>query len=306
MLNLLGCTVTHDCYAAWQRHVVADPEPIYLTDKLLSLLPPGMPVLPREQSAHLGLSASQLDTYASFRVSREATWVTRMASSLLDELPPENRYQLLAEQRTLGRDLVYTVAEVESLLPPEVIERHAWQADDGRLIAMHGALWATLTEAAKWRWITGFVTRYATPYAIVPATQVPTLAPWVAAAANTFCASNGPNCFSTALAAATPDAALAESISSLWLTAEGFVEGLAQRGYREYPAADEHLLVADTIVVWWDDERVARHACTIIADGIALNKEAQTWYAPRQLVPIEAVIAAWADEGYHRTLFQRE
>ena len=49
------------------------------------------------------------------------------------------------------------------------------------------------------------------------------------------------------------------------------------------------------VIVWFDSSDLAQHACAVIAPGLVLNKDAQRWSAPRQILKLESVLEHWAE-----------
>jgi hypothetical protein len=43
----------------------------------------------------------------------------------------------------------------------------------------------------------------------------------------------------------------------------------------------------------------------VVADGIALNKNGQGWYHPRELVDLADVVAYWSDEALEIVVYTR-
>jgi hypothetical protein len=46
-----------------------------------------------------------------------------------------------------------------------------------------------------------------------------------------------------------------------------------------------------------------QHACYVCASGLALNKNAQAWFAPRQILPLSHIMTAWQEPQLHITLY---
>ncbi|MDF2629554.1 MAG: hypothetical protein K0R39_3385 [Symbiobacteriaceae bacterium] len=102
--------------------------------------------------------------------------------------------------------------------------------------------------------------------------------------------------FATALAAATPSVETAASIAALWLHPEPFLRGLAERGFIWHDWSGGH--AAGSVLVWVDGTGRPQHACYLLEGGLALNKDAQAWFRPRQVLPLTQVLKNWADEGF--------
>jgi len=308
---LLGCPVTDDLLGRWVLHMVSPRAPFYLADDDRRLLPAGVIVLTRAELAadYADLPLEARDSYATYHVDHAGAWATLLDDGALDDLSPAARRALLRVQWGLGRGQIYDRAMARDLcagstLALAAIDPWTFDADGGDKVALQHRAWWAFPEEIQRRWLHWFVSRdradciasslEADDWAAMDRRYRET----VRHLAGAFLPCSGPNCFSTTLAAVTPGAQHAEAVSRLWLHQPPFHRALNALGFQRI----EHLrciedVSAGTILVWFDDADVAQHACFVPAPGLALNKDAQGWFAPRQLVPLKRVLDDWQNEG---------
>ena len=128
----------------------------------------------------------------------------------------------------------------------------------------------------------------------------------IRALAGTFPQRSGANCFSTTLAAITHHPGTAMTIADFWLHQEPFLEGLEQRGYRLLK--DMTTLkpdARDLVLIWNDQQGKPQHACYLIGNGLVLNKNSQSWFAPRQILHIETVLNEWKNDPFEIVFYGR-
>ena len=167
-------------------------------------------------------------------------------------------------------------------------------------VAIRSDAWWSLSKTARHDWLEAVVTEDG-----LQAVPLETISHPLNAStrefANSFAASSGPNCFATALACVTNNLDEARAISLLWLHQEPFLQGLNARGYaitaKEPQTGD--------VIVWFDSSDLAQHACAVIAPGLVLNKNAQRWSAPRQILKLESVLENWLEDQLEVRVFSR-
>lgn len=104
----------------------------------------------------------------------------------------------------------------------------------------------------------------------------------------TFAEASGPNCFGTVMAAAGVLGAELE-----WMQREPFEEFLSSR--TRSGGNDDH---SGTLLVWRGLGRQLEHAAVTLGGGWALHKPAQSWTAPRVVLPTRALIRAYRTPGH--------
>jgi hypothetical protein len=216
------------------------------------------------------------------------------------------RQDLLRLQWELGRGQIYDLEWVQRVLPPNeraVVESSGvFDTPDGKKVALDHAAWWDLSPEARRRWLVAFVSENQAEYPLA----APDAGWWgrverrhgpaIRSLAGTFPWSSGPNCFSTALAAATPSLPTALSIAALWLHQEPFLRGLAERGYAPDDALTDPL-PPGAVLAWAGPDGSLQHACYVIDGEWVLNKDSQAWFVPVRLVPVRAVLDDWREEG---------
>lgn len=112
---------------------------------------------------------------------------------------------------------------------------------------------------------------------------------------------SGPNCLATALAHGEANSARAQSIARLWLPVATLERDMQARGFVERPLSAA--LEPDAMIVWRSADGAAAHACVSLGERLVLNKNAQGWYAPRQILTLETVLAGWFEHGLEVRVF---
>lgn len=255
------------------------------------------------------------DSYQTYAVRQDAEWVAFLPAAQFQTLPLETQQALLVAQGQLGRGQVYEWEQLAPLLHDDLRQRWAshrrFVTDAGALLALDAVSWRELPAAVRELWLAQFVSRQQAPYPTLhwedirwrrPPPRAATLR-WLA---NRFPIGSGPNCFATALAAVTTDLVAARVTSALWLHPEPFLRGLAAHGFRTSDRDPSDISLSDAVLVWRDAAGHAQHACYVIGQGVALNKNAQVWYAPRHLARVGDILAYWSDDPFTVEVFVRD
>ncbi len=321
-MHLLGCPVNNELLACWSGYLVSPSAPFYVDDASRALVPPGNVLFTRGELGgdYSDLPLEARDSYAIYHVDRGATWVALLDDHALDDMAPGARRALLRAQWRFGRGQVYdrhVVRELCAGFAPAVTRLDAWAVDtpDGDKVALQHRVWWSLPDEVRRRWLRWFVARdradclstslRADTWAAMDARHRDV----VRYLAGTFTSPSrsGPNCFSTTLAAVTVGVEQAKAVSRLWLPQPPFVRALDARGFHrvERPGHVEDI-PPGTVLVWYDGAEMAQHACFVPATDLALNKDAQGWFAPRQLVALTHVVREWEAEDLTLTLYQRD
>jgi hypothetical protein len=276
----------------WSRRLVFPREPFLVTEADRSLLPPGAVVhsWAELRDTHGSAPLELWDAYGLYGVRRAETQVALISGAELRSLPAEAQRTLRFRQWERGRTQIYR---------PEVAPGDPVETPDGLRHMLHHDTWTRLSRAEQQRILLAFAAEGNEPGIPYRGDD-----PVVRLHANTFAERSGPNCFATALAAVTPSVATAASIADLWLHPEPFLRGLAERGFAASDWSGQH--EADSVLVWFDGQGRPQHACYLLPDGLALNKDAQAWFRPRQVLPLAKVLTAWADAEYQLRLYRRE
>ncbi|MFC4424880.1 hypothetical protein [Deinococcus navajonensis] len=215
---------------------------------------------------------------------------------LLDEgtyaaLPAPLRTALLQEQETYGRGLVERVenwqAQLSELGDPITDV-------DSALFVWWPSLWRRFSEVTRQTVLLTFVTADRLPHRgseLTPShwAHIRQTLPGVEPLAGTFAPQSGPNCLSTVLAAFG-----VSSATDVWLHGGPF-----ERWLRAMTVVSDAVDVLGTILVWRDAAGQVQHAAVALGAGWLFHKEAQTWWAPWQIVALPDALERWDEPGWH-------
>ncbi|MFN8487535.1 MAG: hypothetical protein U0350_08090 [Caldilineaceae bacterium] len=295
---------------------MSEAAPFFFTDAQCSLLPVHTLIFSRQEFIALHFDLSYQDSYTTYAVKREGCFVALLRPNEFAQLPIDVQTELLATQWALGRGQIYAWDDVKSMLDSTNLVTNALNlrisTTSGDKLVLDSELWSRFPPMLRTQWLASFIEMQASSYR--PVILTPSLwtalmqesNPIIAQLANTFAFQSGPNCFATTLAALTPHLDTAMTISALWLHQAPFLRTLAILGYRErtdIDPTDPQLHAA--VLVWWNQQDNAQHACYVIGKGIALNKNAQAWYAPRQLVHVNHLLHDWQEDQLRLAVYTR-
>jgi hypothetical protein len=317
--RIRGCSISLELLNAWSERFVYKRAPFYLQTENLTLLPAAIPVVSRVELASdwADLPLDARDGYTTYNVAASAEWVSILDSASLLALEPQTRAELLHLQWTLGRGQIYTLRFYEEVSHHDpaagLAEPFVFEAENELMLSLQYEVWQRLSLETRSRWLKWFVSQDDT------ACHSSTLSedmwnmidadcgPMPRRLAGTFSPRSGPNCFSTALAGAIPDVAFGVCVADLWLHQEAFLRGLTRLGFRPCAqSSNVDQVTARSVVVWSTPDGQAQHACFVPLDGWALNKDAQGWHAPRQLLPLVDLTASWRDAGLQMQVYRAE
>ena len=282
--TILGCQVEDATLEAWAKTLVSAQEPIFLSNELRKKLPESVNVISRDEFKQRDNSLEFDDAHLTYSVGN-APWVAMFEPAQFRNLEPALQLEIMTLQSELGRGQIYSLEFAQEILgrefsklEPDVLADH---------VAIRFDAWWSLSRTARHNWLEAFVIEDG-----LQAIALETITnPIVQEFANSFATSSGPNCFATALASVTNDLVEARAISFLWLHQEPFLAGLHTRGFQETTRDAQ----PGDVIVWLDSSSLAQHACSVVAPGLVLNKDAQRWSAPRQILKLESVLEHWAE-----------
>lgn len=314
-MQVLGCRVSDAVIASWEMRLVLEREPIFVTPSASRWLPAGTIKLTGvELGQNFALAPLDLwDTYGFYTMDRKGLEVAFLTPAEFWELPEAGRQELMALQAERGRGQIYTdswLRKLEISLPSAGRDRFA-QPDGSRFALRHDAWWA-LTPAERRRWLHQFVSQDRISCLSGDldedgwARLTEQHGPQIRLLAGTFAPHSGPNCLGTVLAAATRSPHLALSIAGHWLHPEVFLRGLAERGYQatDLPA-EADAMPAGAVINFVDESGRVQHAAYYLGDGLVLNKDAQSWFTPRQILRLPDFLHAWSEDGLAHQIYVR-
>jgi hypothetical protein len=313
MMDLTNYTLSQQHMDRWSGLLVAEAAPFFVPETLRPLIPPEILLFARSSLAQLRLDLAMLDSYTLYAVQRAYQDVVFLRNADFLDLSPALREQLLYAQWQAGRGQVYAWEQISHYFTPALqaqAEQYLVDTEQGRKLVLEYALWQQLPSSAQEQWLKEFVALNGHPYPTLPTSRlesIPSAAPTLRSLANTFAFASGPNCLSTALAGISRNSHVAQTISTLWLQQDMFLQGLRDRGYTPNPAvsADDQDLV-DAVFLWNDASGTPQHACLLIGAGLALNKNSQAWYTARHIAALHDIIDYWQEDNLQIQVYTRK
>jgi hypothetical protein len=292
--TILGCEVDTATLEAWAKVLVFEQEPIFLSNELRQKLPESINVISRADFNQRDDSLEFKDAYLTYSVG-DAPWVALLEPAQFRDLGSSLHLQIMMFQAELERGQIYSLEFAQEILGSECgrLEPDAFAAR----VAIRFDAWRSLSRTARHDWLEAVVSADGGGLQAIPLETITN--PIIRELANSFTTSSGPNCFATALASVTDDLVEARAISQLWLHQEPFFAGLQSRGYSVTANQPD----TGDVIVWFDSGNLAQHACAVVAPGLVLNKDAQRWHAPRQILKLESVMANWAEDQLEVRVF---
>jgi hypothetical protein len=292
--TILGCRVDDATLEAWAKYLVFAREPIFLSNDLREKLPEFLNVISRADFNQRDDLLEFKDAYLTYSVA-DAPWMALLKPAQFRNLEPALQFEIMTLQSELGRGQIYSLEFAKEILGSEFLKLEPDVFSDR--VAIRFDTWWSLSRIAGENWLEAVVSEdglQSVPFEMTTNSIIRELA-------NSFATSSGPNCFATALASVTNNLDEARTVSQLWLHQEPFLAGLQARGYaitaKEPDTGD--------VIVWFDSSNLAQHACTMITPDLVLNKDAQRWSAPRQILKLESVLENWGEDQLEVRVFSK-
>ena len=294
MRRALGLPLSDATLEAWARHFCFELEPLFIDAALKAKLEPHALVMTRAEFNLWRQPLEYDDAYQPWGI--KADFVALLTPAEFAWLEPNLQLQLNAEQIRLKRGMTFPLELARGFgMQQNFLERDV-SAD--RFLLRRDA-WDALPQAAQFDWLEWYVTQDGHECRSSSLQDRPEfqralrLVGWLPR--------SGPNCFATALSYGEPDLARAQNIARLWLPIPTLERTLTARGFAERPMTAS--LEPAVVIVWRSANGALQHACVSLGDGLVLNKNAQGWHAPRQILALETVLESWAEDQLEVTVF---
>jgi hypothetical protein len=309
-MNVLGCKVTGADIAQWTRYFVCDPAPYAIPSN--TILPATVKVMSRAAFVESDFELSYRDSYATYAMTLQAQTIAFLTADDFDQLEAETQQRLLAAQMESKRGHIYLWDEVaEYVQSCLALARTRCFSRHGRVYLVPDMrLWQAIPDDVRIRWIIDWISLDA------PHCRSSTLSehdwlrlnqPNVRKLAGTFASKSGPNCFATTVAAISRSDGDVTQIADQWLHQPEFLAALYQHGYQvNLSASVSDLALYDAVLVWFDHDHRAQHTCYLVGEGLAINKNSQAWFSPRQLLLIKEIVAYWSDTNFQIQVYERK
>ena len=300
-MNLLGCSVSNRQFRTWSKILVYPFAPFFLTDDLKQSVPQSLCLSRAEFSATVR-DLSFHDSYTTYNVGIEAKWVTFLSTREFRSFPEELRLELLLLQASLGRGQLYKFEGYKNLLRDSELEyarAYTFEYREKEILELNHTLWQSFSFETQTSWLAKFVSEdrmncLSDTLSKKEWQAINRLYPAVKHLVG-FVNLSGPNCFATTLAGLL-DVEKAKGVSEFWLQSETFLRDIEKRRYRQSELAVNDDLPDGSILIWKNDNGF-QHVCFYLGHGLVFNKDAQGWFAPRQLLRLETVLQTWQGEN---------
>ncbi|GGJ33715.1 hypothetical protein [Deinococcus roseus] len=297
-MNLLGISVPFCTLQRWKEIFVFPDEPLFFTETLLDLARDLNPQ-PRTPRGNLNFA----DAYQTYHVGSQASHVACCPPDTIRFHPHHDSIMQL--QMELGRGQIYPLEAVLQVFGtlPAVLKPDLFETNTGPHVALRHDAWHALTAEDQERWLAAQIEQDREPCLSSALSEDlwKTIelhcGPQVRRLAGQFAAESGPNCLATALAPLLADEEKFLSIQNTWLHPEPFLTGLHEQGFlltETDLAAPQNF----SVLVLLDQKGNLQHACLHLTRGLVLNKDAQGWFAPRQIRTLESVLKPWMQPGW--------
>ncbi len=222
-----------------------------------------------------------LDAYAPWSVPARAQHVALLEPDDISMLNPSTRMALNRAQIEFNRGSVYPLKMARDFaIPTEFLERDT--IDDQFLLRFDA--WHALPEAAQFDWLQCYVNSDGL-------TSLESRHPLIG-----FSANSGPNCFATTLAAIEPNQTEALKVAQTWLHQPKFLQKLENLNYNAPQPYDGSPLPPRAVLLFKDSNGLIVHAAAHLENNLMLNKDAQSWHRPRQVLKLEDLLERWAED----------
>lgn len=297
-MKLLGVPVSTKLVKSWVKLLVYPVAPFFMIEAFKHQV--NSLVLTHSEFRATIQDLSFHDSYTTYAISSEATWVTLLHSQELQNFPEEIRLELLQLQAKLGRGQIYIFDDYKDLLKDDELEQaqiYTFDFEGKMMLELNHTLWHNFSFETQQRWLAKFISEDRSDCLSGTLSKnkwehinkhFPALKHLLG-----FTDRSGPNCFATTLAAML-DVEQAKNISSLWLQTETFLRAIQERGYKKSDPSPNENLPQGSILVW-EDKQSLQHACLYLGEGLVFNKDAQTWFAPRQILKLESALNNWKE-----------
>jgi hypothetical protein len=289
-MMILNCPVSAVLWEHWSNHFSPPAQPFYVSDFLAQQIH-GLPRWSRAEFLALQLPLTLTDTFKDYAVSSDAPWVLLLDELTYNTLGSALQKALLEEQQVYGRGLIEPLHEWQSHLP--TLSELFSSAAPHQLFVWWPSLWHRLPLWARHAVVLKFITTDRLSHRGGELTnehwtRIERHLPGVRPLAGTFAPDSGPNCLATTLAAFG-----VRNVGGLWLHSGPFERWLQTMAVQS-DTVDE----LGTILVWRNAQEQVQHAAVALGGNWLFHKEAQSWSAPRQIVPLSQALERWAEDGW--------
>lgn len=270
-MQALNIAVSDRLCQRWRAWLAPERQPFFFTAAEGAAL--DFPTIPR---AGVEFTPEARDTNTLWAVSHTADRVAWLSADELRELDSRRLQTILKIQAAHGRGNIPRRRDFRDLIPGLPAARFLWRPEHltpavlERVVSADG-------QACQRRQVPERVWNDARD-----------VLPRALDLAGTFPNGSAGNCFGAVMAAAGVSGAEDE-----WVQREPFEEFLKTRTYKG--GSDDQ---PGTLLVWRSPDSLAQHTAVSLGGGWAFQKAAQTWWTPRVVLPVRALISGNRTRGW--------
>lgn len=306
--------ISIDTLKKWDEHFIPEYDLLFLEEMNIDL-PEDILIAPRHEISHHPLLNLDANTFfESWLVPKKAKYVAVIPNDQFEHLDISVQKEILLLQKEYNRGGIYAYSELMRLIEKmpfddrtyitDLLIPMSFQTDDGPFVALNRKTWTDLTLSFRYAFLKSRVDEYISQPSAWNELQneeqnnIITQFPQISTIIDTFPENNGPNCFATALSAATTSIENSAWIRNQWIHPEMFLLGLQQRGYQPTNTTNDlrnGTLQQTDILVWKSDAGTPLHASFFVSDTLAFNKDGQTCFNPWQIVQVDDLEVDWRE-----------
>ncbi|MFJ8526673.1 hypothetical protein [Bacillus sp. NPDC094106] len=275
--------ITNDTLQQWDEKFIPNTDCFYFRE-----IPPYLSV---QERGEIPLTLDSLTSFLSWNVVPEAKYIAVVSNEEFKNLDCKVRKQILLEQVQVNRGFIFTLTELEQLYGESL--RHLLEPyilNEKENIILQGFIWHKLPRRLRDKLLT-HIAEWFTDHESLSKEYESFYKdyPYISQYFNTFVGTNGPNCLGAAAASIQQTALDAEYYLNKWVLPEEFYQVLKKHKYKRRGTAD---IYKGNILVW-ELNNQAVHACYMLSDEIAFNKNGQTMFNPYQCQKRDDVLETW-------------
>jgi hypothetical protein len=291
-MNINGYRLNTGTITAWGKRLIPDLEWFFFV-KLIS----GVEMTPLQSLDRSSMSLDIRTSYGTWALSNETEYYTRMSPLAFSNLPVPLQSEIIRQQWTAGRGLVFELEELIELAGVSRDSLPVVSIDDMKeIVLLHRTVWETFTELERQRFLINYGTLWVNEAAHWDKvekdiqTSIKMKYPHVIEKIDTFPKSNGPNCLAAVAAALTRN----EGFFHKWMKEEEFLGFIKEANYE--PCENENFEEGD-VLIWFNESGQVSHSCFVLNSELAFNKQGQTMFNPWQVLKLADIIKSWNHPG---------
>ncbi|EEL50482.1 hypothetical protein CN373_09410 [Bacillus cereus] len=283
MYKVKNNRITDYTLQQWDEKFVPNTDYFYFRE-----IPPYLPVQKREK---VPLMLDERTAFLSWNVVLEARYIAVISNKEFKTLDDKVRNAILLEQVYVNRGFIFTLTELEQLHGESL--RHLlapYKLNQHENIILQRFIWDKLPKSLRIKVLIRIAEEFTNHESLLVEYQsFHKEYPYISRYFNTFVGVNGPNCLGAVAASIQQAPLAAEHFLNKWVLPEEFYKELKKNNYKRKCTVDIH---RSNILVW-EMNGQAVHACYMLSDEIAFNKNGQTMFNSYQCQKRDDVLETW-------------